>query len=164
MKKKIEHLLAEGKFGGNAEFKKLHKAHESAKAVVAQAKMAKSAAKSAYRTLLEGQHKGQSDQLVELLGDFRKAKYMQQYHRVEADLAKHRLHLWVENWLKKSDVPHEPKAKTAKIKVAAAPKVKKTKVKKSQPASAKPEMTPTQSTGAAKASASKKRKSVKEQN
>ena len=164
MKKKIEHLLAEGKLSGNAEFKKLHKAHESAKVVAAQAKTVKSTAKGTYRTLLEGQHKGQSEQLVELLGDFRKAKYMQQYHRVEADLAKHRLYQWVEGWLQKSEVPHEPKAKAGKSKVVTAPKVKKATVKKSKPASAKPEMSPAQLTDAAKATASKKRKPTKGQN
>ncbi len=116
MKKKIERLLQEGQLAKNVEFKGLHQAYQAAQATVEQAKTAKKAAKNVYRSALEGPGKCSSDQSVESLADFRKAKYMQQYHRVEENLSKHRLYRWTEQWLQKSEVPHEPKPKSAKGK------------------------------------------------
>lgn len=119
MKKKIEALLREGSLADNAEFAPLQKSHQSTRRAVERAKKEKDAAKSAYRNALGNGEKDQ-DLLLELLTAFRQAKYMQRYHGAALKLAKHRLHTWVESWLKNAEVPHEPK-KAAK----AAPKLKK---------------------------------------
>lgn len=124
MKKKIEALLKDGSLEGNAGFAPVFKAHQSAKNAFEKAKKAKFEAKQAYRSALE-QGEKDNERLLELLTAFRQAKSMQQYHRAGFKLALHRLHGWVESWLKNAEVPHEPKkAKTAQPK---APKTTKAK-------------------------------------
>jgi hypothetical protein len=121
MKKKIEALLSDGALAGNAGFEPLHKPFQSAKRALAKAQKEKSEAKNAYRDAL-GQGEKDHDRLLELLTAYRQAKFMQRYHRAGQKLAKHRLHRWVEDYLKTAEVPHEPA---------------KSKVKKAKPASAK---------------------------
>lgn len=116
MKKKIEALLRDGNLTGNAEFAPLNKAQQSAQKALERAKKEKTEAKQAYREAL-GNGEKDHDRLLELLTTFRQAQYMQRFHRAGHRLAKHRLHRWIETWLKTAEVPHEPKK-------VAAPKAK----------------------------------------
>ncbi|GAB4499747.1 MAG: hypothetical protein OHK0019_37270 [Saprospiraceae bacterium] len=112
MKKKIETLLRDGNLIGNAEFITLNKAQQSAKKALERAKKEKMEAKHAYREAL-GNGEKDHDRLLELLTAFRQAQYMQRFHRAGHRLAKHRLHRWLETWLKTAEVPHEPKKAAA---------------------------------------------------
>lgn len=112
MKKKIETLLRDGNLTGNAEFIPLNKAQQSAKKALERAKKEKMEAKHAYREAL-GNGEKDHDRLLELLTAFRQAQYMHRYQRAGHRLAKHRLHRWLETWLKTAEVPHEPKKAAA---------------------------------------------------
>ncbi len=112
MKKKIEALLRDGHLTGNAEFAPLNKAQQSAQKSIERAKKEKTEAKQAYREALGNGEKDQ-DRLLELLTTFRQAQYMQRFHRAGHRLAKHRLHRWLETWLKTAEVLHEPKKSAA---------------------------------------------------
>jgi serine protease inhibitor ecotin len=114
MKKKIAALLKDGSLKGNAEYESLLKAQQLAKRALERAKKEKSEAQTVCQEAL-AQGKKDQDGLLELLTAYRQAKCMRQYHRAGHKLAKHRLHSWLENYLKTAEVPHEPaKAKAAK--------------------------------------------------
>lgn len=116
MKKKIEALLRDGSLAGNAEYEALHKSLQSTKRALERAKTAKSDAKSAYQDAL-GKDEKDDERLFELLTVFRQAKCMQQFHRAAFKLVKHKLHRWLESYLKNVEVPHEPiKVQTVKTK------------------------------------------------
>ena len=56
--------------------------------------------------------------MFELLTALRQAKCMQRFHSAGLKLKKHLLQRWLENWLKNTEVPHEPKKSGgAKVKV-----------------------------------------------
>lgn len=137
MKKKIEALLRDGNLTGNAEFAPLNKAQQSAQKALERAKKEKAEAKQAYREAL-GNGEKDHDRLLELLTTFRQAQYMQRFHRAGHRLAKHRLHRWLETWLKTAEVPHEPKktaapkSKTKKNDTTVAVKTTVKAAKKSQ--------------------------------
>jgi len=114
MKKKIEALLRDGSLAGNAEYGALHKSLQSAKRALERAKTAKSDAKTAYQDAL-GKDEKEDERLFELLTASRQAKCMRQFHRAAFKLAKHKLHRWLESYLKNVEFPHEPvKVQTAK--------------------------------------------------
>ncbi|MCB0542731.1 MAG: hypothetical protein KDC70_04415 [Saprospiraceae bacterium] len=134
MKKKMETLIKRGALEGNAEFESLHTAYETAKAEREQARTAKSVAKTAYQEAIR-QGKKNKGELIESLTAFRQAKCMEAYHRAGSQLAKYRLHSWLEDYLK--NPPPSPETKkparktppgkaTARKKQAATKPAKKT--------------------------------------
>lgn len=133
MKKKIDALMREGSLAGNAEYEPLHKSYLLALSALDRAKKAKTAAKNAYREAFDQGEKDQ-DRMFELLTALRQAKCMQRFHSAGLKLKKHLLQRWLENWLKNTEVPHEPKKSGgAKVKVKNA---------KPQKAPASPSKTP----------------------
>lgn len=138
MKKKLEALLREDRVLGNAEFKKLHGAYQTAKTALERAKHEKSEARQLYREANTSDEKD-GDRLLELLTAFRQAKSMVKYHRAGWQWAKHRLHRWLEVWLTSAPTPEQVekvrpvKTKPGKIapaKTSATPKP----AKKAKPA------------------------------
>ena len=110
MKKKLSALLKKGQAAGNARFNELYHAYQAAKAALSQAKQVKEDAKKAHQQLLKDRHPD-ADAAFESLIGLRKAKYLQQYQRVEAELAKHRLRRMIEEI---EQEPATPAAKTQK--------------------------------------------------
>lgn len=124
MKKKITALMRDGSLAGNAEYEPLHKSYLLAVSALDRAKKAKTVAKKAYREAFDQGEKDQ-DRMFELLTALRQAKCMQRFHSAGLKLKKHLLHRWLENRLKNTEVPHEPKKSDgAKVK-AKNPKPKK---------------------------------------
>jgi len=117
MKKKLQRLIEQGRFDGQAAFTELYNNLLQQHSAYTQAKQRKIDTKTAYRTAFQGKKPLEST-IVQLLGEFRKAKLMQQYHREEYKLADYALSTWVEAFLSAPEVPQAAKLVRHKLKSA----------------------------------------------
>jgi len=115
MKKKLNRLIEQGRFDSQAAFTELYNNLLEQSSAYTQAKQRKIDAKAAYRAAFQGKKPLEST-IVQLLGEFRKAKLMQQYHKEEYKLADYALNTWVEAFLSAPDVPQAAKLVRHKLK------------------------------------------------
>mgnify|MGYP006966035491 CR=1 FL=1 len=117
MKKKLHRLIEQGRFDSQVAFTELYNNLLEQQRAYTQAKQFKLDAKAAYRGAFQGKKPLEST-IVQLLGEFRKAKWMQQYHKEEYKLANYALNTWVETFLSASEIPQAAKLVRHKLKPA----------------------------------------------
>jgi hypothetical protein len=117
MKKKLHRLIEQGRFDSQVAFTELYNNLLEQQRAYTQAKQFKLDAKAAYRDAFQGKKPLEST-IVQLLGEFRKAKWMQQYHKEEYKLANYALNTWVETFLSASEIPQAAKLVRHKLKPA----------------------------------------------
>jgi hypothetical protein len=115
MKKVFERMLADERLAGNEDLAPLQKGFLDAKNQVKQAKASKSTTKAAYQAAVQ---RGEKSTLLmmELLTAYRQAKHMLHYQQLAAELAKHQLYQWLDNWSRETAVPQSSKEQKAKKK------------------------------------------------